>query len=364
MDNRNNGIKAQVSRNIKENKEKIVLKGMILSELEDWCLDNHQTRFRGRQLFEWMYRHGQNNAQAMTNISAGFRNYIYENCILSVLTLEKQSKSNNEATIKYLFRLHDGNFIETVSMVEDDRHTVCLSSQVGCNVGCTFCATASMEFTRNLSTGEIVEQLEYIRKNVDTPITNVVFMGMGEPMLNYKNVMKAADIFHDHYGYRLASSRITISTAGVVPKIRQFVEENKKYKLAISLNAPTNTVRREIMPINATWNIKELIDAARPFISKKRRNIMFEYVLMENINDSMKDAQNLMETVKGLNCKLNIIPFNETDGKYKRPSDNRIEAFIQKLIQNQKKIGFRVLVRWSKGQDINAGCGQLAVLNT
>ena len=362
MDNRNIGLNTQPQELEVKYPEKTVLKGKTLIELEKWCIEQNQTSFRGRQLFEWIYRHGENNALKMTNISEKFRNFINNECILSVLDLEKQSDSHNEPTIKYLFRLQDGNFIETVSMIEDNRHTVCLSSQVGCNVGCTFCATASMGFIRNLTIGEIVEQLEYVRKNVESPITNVVFMGMGEPMLNYKNVMISADIFHDHLGYGLASSRITISTAGVIPKIIQFVDEKRKYKLAISLNAPSDEIRKKIMPINNTWNIAELIVAVRPFMNRKRRNIMFEYVLMKDINDSREDAHKLMQIIKGLNCKLNIIPYNETDGEYKRPSDEVIEIFIQILIKNQKNFRFRVLVRWSKGQDINAGCGQLVVL--
>ena len=306
-------------------KDKTILMGMTLSELELWCEMQKQ-------------------------------------CITSLLKLDKTSNSKSEKTKKYLFRLLDNNLIETVSMIEGEKHTVCISSQVGCNVGCTFCATATMGFIRNLSTGEILEQLDYVRNNINERITNVVFMGMGEPFLNYKNVIKAADIFNSKEGYGLGANRITISTAGILPKIKDFINNKIKYKLAISLNASNNLTRSEIMPINKTWNINDVILFLKNNNSLKK-NIMFEYVLLKNINDSIEDACRLAKLLNGIKCKLNIIPYNEIQGEYTRPDENTIEVFIKTLIKKQKTNSFIVLVRWSKGQDIDAGCGQLAILN-
>ena len=347
----------------KKIKNKDILIGMNINELEKWSIKIGESKFRGIQIFEWMYKHGVLDPLKMLNISEKFRNILKDHCQFSLLKLEKKSYSNNDKTVKFLFKLTDNHFIETVSMIDDKFHTVCISSQVGCAIDCKFCATASMGFIRNLNCGEIVEQLNQVKRNIKAPITNIVYMGMGEPFLNYNNVIKSANIFHHNLGFGLSAKRITISTSGIVPKIKKFIKDNIKYKLAVSLNAPTDEQREKIMPINRTWPIKDLIRASQMYSNRKRKNIMFEYVLLENINDSKEDAINLMNLIKGLDSKINIIPYNETDGKYKRPSDIVIDTFIQILLKNQKKYGYRVLVRWSKGQDINAGCGQLVVNN-
>ena len=304
-----------------------------------------------------MYKKGVSNPEKMSNISQKFRDYLVSNTITSTIQLELKTKSNLEETIKYLFRLDDGNFIETVSMVYEGRHTVCISSQVGCSVDCDFCATGKMGFLRNLSVGEIVDQLIYVRNDVDAPITNVVFMGMGEPFLNYDRVIKSADIFHNPRGFNLGKHRITISTAGILPKIKQFIDEEQKYKLAISLNASNNSTRDKIMPINKKWNIQKIIEEGKRFSLIKRRLVMFEYVLLKGINDSVENAIELANLLSGVNCKLNIIPYNESDGIYKRPSEETLNNFLK--ILHEKQNGYRILVRWSKGQDIEAGCGQL-----
>lgn len=336
---------------------KTAIKGMSLPELQSWCKSVGETSFRGIQLFEWMYKKGVSNPDKMSNISQKFRDYLLSNTITSTIQLELKTKSNLEETIKYLFRLDDGNFIETVSMVHEGRHTVCISSQVGCSVDCDFCATGKMGFLRNLSVGEIVDQLIYVRNDVDVPITNVVFMGMGEPFLNYDRVIKSADIFHNPRGFNLGKHRITISTAGILPKIKQFIDEEQKYKLAISLNASNNSTRDKIMPINKKWNIQKIIKEGKRFSLIKRRLVMFEYVLLKGINDSVENAIELANLLSGVNCKLNIIPYNESDGIYKRPSEETLNNFLK--ILHEKQNGYRILVRWSKGQDIEAGCGQL-----
>ena len=346
---------------VKEYKNKTVLKGMSLSEIEQWCDIQNQSAFRAQQIYQWMYKHGVENAEGMGNISQELRKIIDDECVLETLKIEKIDKSELEPTQKILFRTIDNHFIEAVSMLDKDRHTICISSQIGCNVDCDFCATASMGLIRNLMSGEIIDQAIAIRRLVKEPITNVVFMGMGEPFLNYNRVLNAANILHNHHGFGLGAKRITISTSGIVPKIERLIKDGYKYKLAISLNATEDSTRQKIMPINRTWPIEKVIKSASRFAARKGHNIMFEYVLLKDINDTVDDAIRLAQLIKGIDCKINVIPYNETDGKYKRPTNDTIEAFLSVLKKHQK--GFRILVRWSKGEDIQAACGQLAVSN-
>jgi len=215
-----------------------------------------------------------------------------------------------------------------------------------------------MGFKRNLTVGEILEQLLIINKNIKHKVTNIVFMGMGEPFLNYTNVIKASEILSSPKGFNLSTKRITISTAGILPKIKQYVLEKHKYKLAISLNASNDTLRKEIMPINKKWDIKKLLAATKEYRFNRHRIIMFEYVLLKDFNDSDKDALELSKLLKNIRCKINLIPFNEIYGEYKRPDKDRIDSFAKILYDN--KGDYRVFVRWSKGEDIDAACGQLA----
>jgi 23S rRNA (adenine2503-C2)-methyltransferase len=305
-----------------------------------------------------MYRHGITSFASMSNVNKSFRVYLEENCIIQTLRVENSIPSQKEASVKILFRTDDDQFIETVSMVDGNRHTVCISSQVGCALDCSFCATGQMGLERNLSTGEIIDQLIFVRENIKQPITNVVFMGMGEPFHNYENVLNAADIFHSPKGFNLASTRITISTVGLLPQIKQFIKEKRRFKLAISLNAADDGVRSSIMPVNKKWSIADLIETGKEYSNQKKRLVMFEYVLLKGINDSEDDALNLAQLLKGVSCKINLIPYNETNGMYRRPDEAVISRFSEILHKNRDE--YRVLVRWSKGQDIKAGCGQLA----
>ena len=334
---------------------------MNQEELQSLCIEAGESKFRGGQLFEWMYRHGISSFDSMSNVNKSFREHLNEHFIIQTLAVENQFPSKEDKSVKILFRTHDGHFIETVSMVDKNRHTVCLSSQVGCALDCHFCATGKMGLKRNLSTGEIVDQLIYVRESIDQPITNVVFMGMGEPFHNYDNVLNASDIFHSPKGFNLASTRITISTVGLLPQINQFIKEKRRYKLAISLNASNDKVRSEIMPINKKWSIVDLVNAGKEYSNQKKRLIMFEYVLLKGINDSEKDALELARLLQGIPCKINLIPYNEIEGKYQRPDESTITKFSE-ILHNYRD-EYRVLVRWSKGQDIAAGCGQLAGQN-
>ena len=334
---------------------------MNQEELQSLCIEAGESKFRGGQLFEWMYRHGISSFDSMSNVNKSFREHLNEHFIIQTLAVENQFPSKEDKSVKILFRTHDGHFIETVSMVDKNRHTVCLSSQVGCALECHFCATGKMGLKRNLSTGEIVDQLIYVRESIDQPITNVVFMGMGEPFHNYDNVLNASDIFHSPKGFNLASTRITISTVGLLPQINQFIKEKRRYKLAISLNASNDKVRSEIMPINKKWSIVDLVNAGKEYSNQKKRLIMFEYVLLKGINDSEEDALELARLLQGIPCKINLIPYNEIEGKYQRPDESTITKFSE-ILHNYRD-EYRVLVRWSKGQDIAAGCGQLAGQN-
>ncbi len=339
------------------------LKGMILPELQDWAVSIGEPPYRGAQLFDWLYRKGQTDPKAMDNLPKALREHLAQMCDLSTAFIAHATSSGQEPTRKYLMELRDGKQVETVSMLEQGRHTVCLSSQVGCNVDCHFCATASMGLVRNLTVGEIVDQYLLVQGDRPQPITNVVFMGMGEPLLNYDRVMAAADILHSPLGMDLGGQRITISTAGVVPKIVRFTEENRPYRFAISLNATTDAVRTQIMPINKTWPLAELLAAARAYADRPQRAVTFEYVLLAGINDAPQDARRLAVLLRGLSCKVNLIPYNELDplpgqpSPYRRPSRAAIETFIGAL----SGADFPVLTRWSNGTDIAAGCGQLAV---
>tara|TARA_B110000116_G_scaffold192340_1_gene167289 strand:- start:1586 stop:2614 length:1029 start_codon:yes stop_codon:yes gene_type:complete len=335
---------------------KIDLLGKNLSELNDLCNQHDLPKFHGEQLYNWMYRKKIIEVSSMTNIPDSFKKILLENYNTNLLSVEKKLYSKNDDTIKYLFKTNDGNFIESVSMVDNSRHTVCISSQIGCSVNCSFCSTAKMGIIRNLNIGEILKQIIIISKEREKPISNIVFMGMGEPFLNYENVIKSCKIMSDTKGFNLSSKKITLSTSGILPKIKQYIEENHKYKLAISLNASNNNTRDKLIPINKKWKIEDILLALNKYNFKKYRPIMFEYVLIEGVNDMEENAIELGNLLKNINCKINIIPYNETEDNYKRSGN--INTFVESL----KKINsnYRVFIRWSKGQDIDAACGQLA----
>ena len=334
-----------------------ILKGLALDELENFLVKEGYSKYRAQQIYTWLYKHGIVHTKSMSNLSDRLKSFLDENCVFKTLFLSKKSKSNQ--TVKFLFKTQTGQYIESVSMTDNGRHTVCLSSLVGCNVDCDFCATGKMGFKKNLSAGEIIDQLILIKNHIQLPITNIVFMGMGEPFLNYQNVIKAANILNDEKAFNIAAHRITISTAGILPKINQFINDKLKYNLAISLNASEDRTRDILMPINKKWPISDLISIAKEYNQLSRSKITFEYVLIDSINDSIDDANRLGLLLKNTGCKLNIIPFNEIGNQYKRPSNQKIEDFVAALHKTKK--GFRILVRWSKGTDIDAGCGQLAI---
>ncbi len=341
--------------------EKTILKGMDESELQSYCQNLSLPKFHGTQLFRWLYKNNYLDIHKMSNIPNILKNEVSNNALINLLSIKVATKSKIDKTTKFLLETNDNKYIETVSMIDNNRHTVCLSSQIGCNVDCDFCATGKMGITRNLKVGEIIDQLIIVKNNIKAPVTNIVFMGMGEPFLNYTNVIKACHILSNHNGFNLGSKRITISTSGILPKIDLYIKEKHKYKLAISLNASDDSTRNKIMPINKKWNIDKLIHSIKQYSYFESRPIMIEYVLLKGINDSKEDAKRLAKILSGLKCKVNLIPFNEIFEEYKRPENKIINIFSDTLNKYNKNL--RILIRWSKGEDINAACGQLATKN-
>lgn len=329
--------------------------GHSISELESFAESLDEKPFRGRQLFDWIYRQQVDDFSKMTDLSKSLREKLSKVSIHPLKMLNRE-ESLSKQTRKFLFEVSGGKMIESVLMKEGNRTTVCLSTQVGCAVDCDFCATAKMGFVKNLTAGEIVDQFLQLQKISDQKITNVVFMGMGEPFLNYKNSIAAADLLHHPRGINMGAWRVTISTAGVAHKIKQFSDEGHPYKLAVSLNGSTQNQRLKTMPITKVYSFSDLIKTSKDYAYHSRNRVTFEYVLLDGVNDDPQDAEKLNRLLNSIDCKLNIIPYNEIGGPYRRPPDIRIKAFLHPL----KKASFPVTVRWSKGQDIDAGCGQLA----
>ncbi len=332
------------------------LVGKNLSAIIDLVTGLGEPNYRAQQLFQWIYQKHVNSFEAMQNIPMDLRNRLEKLASIHPLELAQLNGSLKDGAQKYLFKLQDEYHIEAVLMETHGRLTVCLSTQVGCAVDCQFCATAKMGFKRQLTVGEIVDQFLMIQSGIEDSINNVVFMGMGEPFLNYDRVMLAAQLLNDPDGINLGARKITISTVGIVSKIRQFADENRRYKLAISLNAVTQDQRTKIMPVAQSNTLDELIDSAWYYYNKLRNFLTFEYVLMKGINDTKLDAKKLIHLIAELPCKVNVIPYNEIGDSFKRPSEANIKAFLKGL----EPAPFTVTVRWSKGADIQAGCGQLA----
>ena len=335
--------------------EKRNITGMTLEEMAQFMESIGQPKFRANQLFTWLYKKRVVDLGQITVFSKALREKLVDSISVSHLKIANRQLSSDGETNKFLFELNDGNFIESVYLEDGKRKTICLSTQVGCVLGCNFCATGEMGFIRNLSTGEIVDQLLTILRTLNVDATNLVFMGMGEPFLNYENVIKACEVISHSDGIAVGKRKITISTVGIVPKITQFADEGHRYKLAISLNAPDDAKRNQLMPINKKYPINELVNAGKYYASKIKHLFTFEYLMIGGVNDSIEDALKLKMLLKDVRCKINIIPYNSTNGKLKIPSEYQINEFIKKLLE----LNLIISVRRSKGADIDAACGQL-----
>ncbi len=336
----------------------IDIKNLSLKELEEWITEKGYEPYRARQIWHWIFKKLSTSFDQMTDLPKSLRELLNREADLNPLQLVQTVKSEEDGTEKFLFRLKDGNLIETVLIPEKEYFTVCVSSQVGCAMGCRFCFTAKQGFKRNLSASEIIEQVIQVRRRMSEPsrLTNIVFMGMGEPLENYDSVLKAIEVFISNHGMNFSHRRVSVSTCGIVPKIKRLGEDTN-VNLAVSLNATENKTRSFLMPINRRYPIEELISACRSFPFSNRRRITFEYVLIDGVNDSDEDAIRLCKLVKGIKCKINLIPFNPCPQiDFSPPPLERILAFQKILFERN----LTAIIRKSKGKDIMAACGQLS----
>jgi len=333
--------------------------GLLPSELEDLAVELGASRYRGRQLATWMYRKGVFTLDAMSDLPKDFRGALSENSTVTLPDVERVTPSL-DGSRKLVFRLEDDSRVSAVIMPDDDRITLCLSTQVGCGFACAFCLTGTMGLERNLTAGEIVGQLlaaNALLAEDGCRVTHLVFMGMGEPLANYAALVKAVRVFIDaKLGLGYSPRRITVSTVGLVSGIEKLGREDLKVNLAVSLHAASDEVRARLMPVNKSWNLAALMDAVRKYPLAHRQRVFFEYVMLDGVNDDVEDARRLARLLRGVKGKVNLIPFNDWDGStFQRPPLPRILAFQAVLLD----AGITTTVRWSKGEDIGAACGQL-----
>lgn len=357
---------------ITDEQGRILLLGKKREELEQHFRSLGEPAYRGRQLYEWMYAKRAADFAGITTFPESLRARLAETAILRSLTL-LDSQRSADGTIKFLFRTSDGYNVESVlipSEARDDqdepkRRTLCISSQVGCPLDCKFCATASMKLKRNLSAGEILEQYLRVEETVGEKITNLVYMGMGEPLLNYDEVFRSAAIFTAPENDLVPASRVTVSTSGVVPGIRRMADEGERVKLAVSLHVTTNALRDRLMPINRKYDLRDLMEAVEYYYRKTRRPVTYEYILFEGLNDSDEDVGRLARIARRVPGKVNVIPFHPIDftapkgiaAELHPATPERFDRFIAAL----REAGVQVMVRSSSGVDIDAACGQLAI---
>lgn len=329
-----------------------------LKDLEDYLLEKGFKPFHAKQIFRWLYDKRVSDFDQMSDISKKMIAVFKEELTIDPLVL-KEMQESKDGTRKYLFELQDGFLIESVMMIFDYGYSACVSSQVGCNMGCSFCASGLLKKQRDLSPGEIVLQALAIQKDLDNygkRLGNIVVMGTGEPFDNYDNVMKALSIINDPYGLEIGSRHISISTCGVVPGIRRFAKEDLQYNLAISLHAPNDELRNQLMPINRAYPLDVLMEALREYASVSNRRLTFEYLLLKGVNDSKNEVRQIKELLNGLNAYINLIPYNKVSEKdFETSSDENALRFYDLL----KKAGVAVTLRQKKGEDIDAACGQL-----
>ena len=331
------------------------IKDYNLEELKKEIIEMGEKPFRAEQVFNWLYREKVTSFDDMTNLSLDLREKLknnYSMCNFNIL--KKQIAS--DGTIKYLFDVLDGNAIETVLMKYHHGYSICVSSQIGCKMGCKFCASTGIAFIRNLSSGEIVEQLLAVERDQNIKISNVVFMGIGEPMDNYENVINAIHIINHPKGINIGARHISLSTSGIVPMIYRLAEENIQCTLSISLHATTDEQRSKMMPVNNLYNINELLQACKDYTEKTNRRISFEYALAKDNNDNLDDAKRLSKLLQGMLCHVNLIPINKIEnGSFDKSSNENILKFRDYLNDH----GIVATIRRELGSDIDAACGQL-----
>jgi 23S rRNA (adenine2503-C2)-methyltransferase len=337
------------------------LRALTLDQTVELVVGLGMPRFRGEQVWRWVHAHGVTGFDQMTNVAKDARAELAQHVTIGTLTVA-EVQTSRDGTRKLRLTTADGRSIESVLIPDGDKTTLCISSQVGCAVDCQFCATAKLGLLRNLGAGEIVDQVYRARALLadaepDRRISNLVYMGMGEPLHNYDHVMQSLRILTHDLGLGLSQRRITLSTAGLVPRLAKLGDADVRPNLAVSLNAPNDRIRDEIMPINRKWNIAALMAAIRAYPLEQRRRVTFEYVLLAGVNDSLADAAELARLLRGIRCKVNLIPWNpHPEAPYQRPAADVIDAFQLEC----KRLGLPTYLRTPRGDDIDAACGQLA----
>ena len=331
---------------------------MTLVDLENYFMSNNQKKFKATQVFEWVYKKRVTSFDDMKNVGKEIINKLKTEFLFN--NLEIIDRKEDIDVKKFLFKLSDDQKVEAVLMYHDYGNSLCISTQVGCNMGCSFCESGRLKKIRNLEVNEMVLQILMIEEILNLRISHIVLMGIGEPFDNYDNVIKFIDIVNSGKGIDIGSRHITVSTCGIIPKIREFMNYDKQVNLAISLHAPNNEIRDKIMKINKVYKIEELLDAIKEYIKKTNRRVTFEYILLRDINDSDKCAYELASLLKGMNCYVNLIPYNETaNNEFKRTKQSQIMRFYDIL----KKSSINVTVRREFGSKVDAACGQLRANN-
>lgn len=331
------------------------IKDYNLEELKKELQSMDEKTFRAEQIFKWLYQDKVRSFDEMTNLSLDLRNKLKQNYTICNYNILKKQESK-DGTIKYLFDVLDGNAIETVLMSYHHGYSICVSSQIGCKMGCKFCASTGINFIRSLTSGEIVEQIIAVEQDQNIRISNVVFMGIGEPLDNYDNVVNAIHIINNPKGLNIGARHISVSTSGLVPKIYQLADENIQCTLSISLHATNNEKRSGMMPVNNVYPIEELIQACKDYIANTNRRISFEYALAKDSNDNLDDAKELVKLLKGMLCHVNLIPINKIEnGQYSKSTNENIMKFRDYLNDH----GIVATIRRELGSDIDAACGQL-----
>lgn len=332
------------------------IKSLTYSELKEETQELGLKAFRAKQIYSWLHKYGATSFDEMSNISKDLRNTLDENYFIPTCEIENKYVSKIDDTVKYLFRLYDGEYIESVVMKYKYGYTICVSSQVGCKMGCKFCASTLAGFKRNLTSSEIEGQLHAAQKDLGIRISNIVLMGIGEPLDNYDNVIKFLRNVNDENGLNISMRNITLSTCGIVPNIYRLMEEEFQITLTISLHAPNDEIRSRTMPVNDKWNIEEVLEACRKYAQKTNRRVSFEYTLIKDVNDSKECALELARKLNGMLCHVNLIPVNNVEERKNiRSTDDSINNFMHLL----KKNGINATIRRTLGSDINASCGQL-----
>jgi 23S rRNA (adenine2503-C2)-methyltransferase len=336
--------------------EKIDIKSLNIEELNNLIISLGEKSFRAKQIYQWLHVKLVGSFDEMTNLSAGLREMLKERCILTRHKAVQVLTSQIDGTKKYLFELADGNIIESVLMRYNHGNSVCISTQVGCRMGCRFCASTLDGLERNLTPSEMLDEIYCIQQDIGERISNIVLMGSGEPLDNYDNVMKFLELISDENGLNISQRNITMSTCGLVPKIYELADRDMQITLAISLHASNDETRKELMPVAKAYSIEELLKACRYFFDKTGRRLTFEYSLVAGVNDHEEGAVALGKLLKGLNCHVNLIPVNPIKERDFKQSD---KVAIQKFKNKLEKYGINVTIRREMGRDINGACGQL-----